>query len=83
MIGNIVLSTGKDGSVRIRKIQGNDLKVKCEDGDVNISSLYGGDVLVHTGLGNVTVGDAHGEVLNYHHHYRTFTMLDGVFKCLI
>ena len=49
--------------MRLKKAQGNDLKINCEEGCVDVSSLYGGDVVVNTQAGNITMGDAHGKIL--------------------
>ena len=62
LIGDLALTSGKDGSIRLAKVQGTDVKINCESGDVNIISLYGGNVLVNTQHGNVIIGDAHGNV---------------------
>ena len=56
--------------MRLRKAQGNDLKINCEEGCVDISSLYGGDVVVNTQTGNITMGDAHGKILKRSRHHQ-------------
>ena len=62
LIGDLMLTTSKDGTIRLAKVQGTDVKINCENGDVNIASLYGGNVLVNTHYGNVIIGDAHGTI---------------------
>ena len=75
LVGNLELTTNKDGCVHLGKIQGNDMKINCENGDVIISSLYGGDVLVNTQLGNVIIGDAHGKLIALCKHRSDFLVL--------
>jgi predicted lipid-binding transport protein (Tim44 family) len=63
LIGDLALTTSENGTIRLTKVQGTDVKINSKNGEVNISSLYGGNTLVNTQRGNVVIGDAHGKIL--------------------
>ncbi|XP_063335957.1 protein FAM185A isoform X1 [Pelmatolapia mariae] len=59
--GNVVISTGGDSAVDVKKLQGTKMNVSTEHGPLKVKAIYAESTCISSRSGRVNLGHVHGE----------------------
>ncbi|CAI5664492.1 unnamed protein product [Oreochromis niloticus] len=59
--GNVVISTGGDSAVDVKKLQGTKMNVSTEHGPLKVKAIYAESTCILSRSGRVNLGHVHGE----------------------